>query len=136
MCCVQVCYKKSDFLGDQVLLTGFALAARHEMPPSHVKIRSKFCNLVLLCKWHFLHHCLVSCVQVCYKKTDFLGDQVLLTGFAPGGLTEVPQADFKTCSMANTLAQELGPFGFKPEVLALSFSVVESVEARQGAHSL
>lgn len=45
-----------------------------------------------------------------------MADQVLLTGFAPGGLTEVPEADFKTCSMGNTLAQELGPFGFKPEV--------------------
>lgn len=57
-------------------------------------------------------------MRICYKKTDFLGDQVLLSGFAPGGLTEVPQATFKTCSMGNTLAQELGPFGFKPEVLA------------------
>ncbi|KAA6421450.1 MAG: chloroplast processing enzyme, partial [Trebouxia sp. A1-2] len=57
-------------------------------------------------------------MRVCYKKTDFLGDQVLLTAFAPGGLTEVEEADFKTYSMANTLAQELGPFGFKPEVLA------------------
>ncbi|DBA85638.1 TPA: hypothetical protein ACH3X1_005214 [Trebouxia sp. C0004] len=57
-------------------------------------------------------------MRVCYKKTDFLGDQVLLTAFAPGGLTEVDEADFKTYSMANTLAQELGPFGFKPEVLA------------------
>lgn len=56
---------------------------------------------------------------MCYKKADFLADQVLLTGFAPGGLTEVPQEDFKTCSMGNTLAQELGPFGFKPEVARL-----------------
>jgi hypothetical protein len=28
-------------------------------------------------------------VQVTYKKTEFLHDQVLLTGFASGGLTEV-----------------------------------------------
>ena len=53
---------------------------------------------------------------MCYRKADFLADQVLLGGFAPGGLTEVPEADFKTCSMGNTIAQELGPFGFKPEV--------------------
>ena len=59
-------------------------------------------------------------MQVCYKKTDFLGDQVLLTAFAPGGLTEVKEANFKTYSMANTLAQELGPFGFKPEVPPLT----------------
>ncbi|KAL3146657.1 hypothetical protein ABBQ32_000885 [Trebouxia sp. C0010 RCD-2024] len=56
-------------------------------------------------------------MKVCYKQADFLADQVLLTGFASGGLTEVSRADFKTCSMGNTLAQELGPFGFKPEVL-------------------
>ena len=67
-------------------------------------------------------------MQVCYKKTDFLGDQVLLTAFAPGGLTEVDEADFKTYSMANTLAQELGPFGFKPEVPSLTYcpSIIHS----------
>ena len=66
-------------------------------------------------------------MQVCYKKTDFLGDQVLLTAFAPGGLTEAEEADFKTYSMANTLAQELGPFGFKPEVPSLTiYSLIHS----------
>ena len=38
-----------------------------------------------------------------YKKTDWLDDQVLVTGFAAGGLTEVPQEQFRTCSMAVTL---------------------------------
>ena len=75
-----------------------------------------------------------SCaLQVCYKKTDFLGDQVLLSGFAPGGLTEVPPATFKTCSMGNTLAQELGPFGFKPEV---SSSPLTRFKARTPVHLL
>ena len=74
------------------------------------------CCLFIGCFLLLLLTILVAKVQVCYKKADFLADQVLLTGFAPGGLTEVPEAEFKTCSMGNTLAQELGPFGFKPEV--------------------
>ena len=68
---------------------------------------------------------LAANLQVCYKKADFLADQVLLTGFAPGGLTEVPEADFKTCSMGNTLAQELGPFGFKPEVTTAMVPILQ-----------
>ena len=51
-----------------------------------------------------------------YKRTDWLDDQVLVTGFAAGGLTEVPQEQFRTCSMAVTLATELGPFGIKTQV--------------------
>lgn len=51
-----------------------------------------------------------------YKKTDWLDDQILVTGFAAGGLTEVPQEQFRTCSMAVTLATELGPFGIKTQV--------------------
>lgn len=30
-----------------------------------------------------------GCLQVTFKRTEFLHDQVLLTGFACGGLTEV-----------------------------------------------
>ena len=55
-------------------------------------------------------------LQVAYKRTDWLDDQILVTGFAAGGLTEVPQEQFRTCSMAVTLATELGPFGIKTQV--------------------
>ena len=51
-----------------------------------------------------------------YKRTDWLDDQILVTGFAAGGLTEVPREQFRTCSMAVTLATELGPFGIKTQV--------------------
>ncbi len=54
--------------------------------------------------------------QVCYKITDFLEDQVMLSGFASGGLSEVPRAHYRSASLAVTLAQEMGHFGFRPEV--------------------
>ena len=55
-------------------------------------------------------------LQVTFKRTDFLKDQVLLSAFAAGGLTEVPQRDFRSASFANVIAGELGMFGFRPEV--------------------
>ncbi len=51
-----------------------------------------------------------------YKRTDFLKDQVLLSAFAAGGLTEVPQRDFRSASFATVIAGELGMFGLRPEV--------------------
>ena len=58
--------------------------------------------------------------QVTYKRTDFLHDQVLLSGFAAGGLTEVPQPQHRTAAFANTIAGELGMFGLRPEVCLVS----------------
>lgn len=54
--------------------------------------------------------------QVCYKITDFLGDQVLLAASAHGGLSEVPRPSFRTCSNAFKLVSEIGQFGHPPEV--------------------
>ena len=51
-----------------------------------------------------------------FKSTDFLEDQVLVSGFAAGGLSEVPKEHFRTCSLASMLTQELGTFGLRPEV--------------------
>ncbi len=56
-------------------------------------------------------------VQVCYKVTDLLDDQILLTGLAAGGLTEVPISEYRTASFGVTLAMEMGLFGLKPEVI-------------------
>lgn len=56
-------------------------------------------------------------VQVCYKVTDLLDDQILLTGLAAGGLTEVPISEYRTASFGVTLAMEMGLFGLKPEVM-------------------
>ena len=56
--------------------------------------------------------------QVFYKATELMNDQILMTGFAPGGLSQVPQSFFRTASLSAPLAQEQGIFGIKPEVLA------------------
>ncbi|OVA08489.1 Peptidase M16 [Macleaya cordata] len=56
-------------------------------------------------------------MRVCYKRTDFLDDQVLFTGFAYGGLSELPESEYFSCSMGSTIAGEIGVFGYKPSVL-------------------
>lgn len=55
-------------------------------------------------------------LQVFYKVTEFMDDQILMTGFAPGGLSQAPQSFFRTASLSAPLAQEQGIFGIKPEV--------------------
>ncbi|CAN1159942.1 Zinc protease PQQL-like [Linum perenne] len=56
-------------------------------------------------------------MRVCYKCTDFFDDQVLFTGFSYGGLSEIPESDYFSCSMGSTIAGEIGVFGYKPPVL-------------------
>ncbi|GMH03369.1 hypothetical protein Nepgr_005208 [Nepenthes gracilis] len=56
-------------------------------------------------------------MRVCYKHTDFLDDQVLFSGFSYGGLSELPESDYISCSMGSTIAGEIGVFGYKPSVL-------------------
>ncbi|KAJ4846270.1 hypothetical protein Tsubulata_008787 [Turnera subulata] len=56
-------------------------------------------------------------MRVCYKCTDFFDDQVLFTGFSYGGLSEIPESDYFSCSMASTIAGEIGVFGYRPSVL-------------------
>ncbi|KAL4334276.1 hypothetical protein GQ457_07G040060 [Hibiscus cannabinus] len=56
-------------------------------------------------------------MRVCYKSTDFFDDQVLFTGFSYGGLSELPESEYFSCSMGSTIAGEIGVFGHKPSVL-------------------
>ncbi|GAB2292506.1 hypothetical protein Dimus_026742 [Dionaea muscipula] len=56
-------------------------------------------------------------MRVCYKQTDFLDDQVVFSGFAYGGLSELPGVDYFSCSMGSTIAGEIGIFGYKPSVI-------------------
>lgn len=56
-------------------------------------------------------------MRVCYKCTDFFDDQVLFTGFSYGGLSELPENEYFSCSMGSTIAGEIGVFGYKPSVL-------------------
>ncbi|BBN04021.1 zinc protease [Marchantia polymorpha subsp. ruderalis] len=56
-------------------------------------------------------------MRVCYKCTDFLDDQVLIHGYTYGGLSEVLERDFLSCSMGSLIAGEIGVFGHKPSTL-------------------
>nr|XP_009764558.1 PREDICTED: uncharacterized protein LOC104216239 isoform X3 [Nicotiana sylvestris] len=56
-------------------------------------------------------------MRVCYKSTDFLDDQVLFTGFSYGGLSELPESEYFSCSMGSTIAGEIGIFGYRPTIL-------------------
>ncbi|CAA3027767.1 zinc protease PQQL-like isoform X1 [Olea europaea subsp. europaea] len=56
-------------------------------------------------------------MRVCYKCTDFLDDQVLFTGFSYGGLSELPECEYFSCSMGPTIAGEIGVFGYRPSML-------------------
>lgn len=60
---------------------------------------------------------LTNGMRVCYKSTDFLDDQVLFTGFSYGGLSELPENEYFSCSMGSTIAGEIGIFGYRPSVL-------------------
>lgn len=56
-------------------------------------------------------------MRVCYKCTDFFDDQVLFTGFSYGGLSELPESEYHSCSMGSTIAGEIGVFGYRPSVI-------------------
>lgn len=42
---------------------------------------------------------------------------MLFSGFAYGGLSELPERDYLSCSMGSALAGQIGVFGYKPEFL-------------------
>ncbi|KAI4380729.1 hypothetical protein MLD38_006890 [Melastoma candidum] len=56
-------------------------------------------------------------MRICYKCTDFLDDQVLFSGFSYGGLSEISENNYFSCSMGSTIAGEIGIFGYSPSVL-------------------
>ena len=56
-------------------------------------------------------------MRICFKSTPHMNDEVLITGFAFGGLSEVPVDLLNSACMARSIAGELGMFGFKPIVL-------------------
>ncbi|KAG0559726.1 hypothetical protein KC19_10G125800 [Ceratodon purpureus] len=57
-------------------------------------------------------------MRVCYKCTDFNDDEILIRGFAYGGISEVDEKDHYTCKMGRPIAREIGEYGHKPTVLA------------------
>lgn len=57
-------------------------------------------------------------MRVVLKQTEFLDDQVVLSGFALGGMSQLQQSnDMRAAKVSTFLAGELGPFGFRPERL-------------------
>ncbi|XP_073298175.1 zinc protease PQQL-like [Primulina huaijiensis] len=56
-------------------------------------------------------------MHICYKCTDFLDDEILFTGFSYGGLSELQECEYFSCSMGPTIAGEIGVFGYRPSVL-------------------
>ncbi|KAK6944867.1 Peptidase M16, N-terminal [Dillenia turbinata] len=56
-------------------------------------------------------------MRVSYKCTNFFDDQVLFTGFSYGGLSQLSENEYFSCSMGSTIAGEIGVFGYKPSVL-------------------
>lgn len=44
--------------------------------------------------------------------------QVLFTGFSYGGLSELEEHEYFSCSMGPTIAGEIGVFGHRPSVLS------------------
>ncbi|KAL6755922.1 Metalloenzyme, LuxS/M16 peptidase-like protein [Haematococcus lacustris] len=56
-------------------------------------------------------------MRVVFKSTSFMEDEVMMTGMAHGGLTEIPQPLFYTAAIAPAIAAQLGMFGLKPHIL-------------------
>lgn len=46
-----------------------------------------------------------------------LFQQVIFTGFSYGGLSELPESEYFSCSMGLIIAGEIGVFGYRPSVL-------------------
>ena len=56
-------------------------------------------------------------MRVVYKRTSFLDDQVLISAFATGGLSEQPNKSLKSAKFGMPLAMEAGQFGIRPDRL-------------------
>ncbi|KAI7748121.1 hypothetical protein M8C21_007851, partial [Ambrosia artemisiifolia] len=51
----------------------------------------------------------------CFVESEAAG--VLFTGYAYGGLSELPESEYISCSMGSTIAGEIGVFGYRPSML-------------------
>lgn len=58
---------------------------------------------------------LILCASVIIIHT--LIQQVMFTGFSYGSLSELPESDYFSCSMGQTIAEEIGVYGYRPSVL-------------------
>lgn len=58
---------------------------------------------------------LISCAIIIL--IHILIQQVMFTGFSYGGLSELPESNYFSCSMGPTIAGEIGVYGYRPSVL-------------------
>jgi len=65
---------------------------------------------------------LANGARVVLKPTDFKNDEVLLSGFSPGGLSLVPEASFTSGRLASALVREGGLGGFDAVTLRKALS--------------
>lgn len=56
-------------------------------------------------------------MKVCYKCTEFKNDQVVFSGYAYGGYSELLEHEYISGSMSSVIAEEIGKFGYKPTVM-------------------
>ncbi|MEW5319769.1 MAG: hypothetical protein WDW38_010898 [Sanguina aurantia] len=75
-------------------------------------------------------------MRVFFKSTVFQNDEILVTGIAHGGMSEVPRELFVTASMSSVIAGQLGVFGHKPEIMdELLAGKRVGLEVSEGAYS-
>ncbi|GJX06232.1 zinc protease PQQL-like protein isoform X1 [Tanacetum coccineum] len=49
-------------------------------------------------------------------------EHVFFTGYAYGGLYELPESEYISCSVGSTIAGEIGVFGYRPSVMLGMFA--------------
>ncbi|RDX96961.1 Zinc protease PQQL-like protein, partial [Mucuna pruriens] len=106
---MRVCYKRTDFLDDQ--------RRRGEK-------RGKDGNLMKeVKKWRNRLKDSGKCLteSIVGKKRlveeNWRIKNVIFTGYSYGGLSELPECEYFSCSMGPTIAGEIGVFGYRPSVL-------------------
>jgi len=82
----------------------------HE-PTASTVAEERFIEEIDVTEWR-----LENGIRVVFKPTDFKNDQVLLTGFSPGGHSLVPDAKYSSAVFADTIMSEggVGEFIWRP----------------------
>ncbi|KAF8400960.1 hypothetical protein HHK36_014263 [Tetracentron sinense] len=100
---MRVCYKCTDFLDDQ----------SNEGAFSAVEGAFFFNGWMLLLQSNGGALCFGGLPRI----DSLSGVSVLFTGFTYGGLSELSENEYFSCSMGSTIAGEIGVFGYRPSML-------------------
>ena len=67
-------------------------------------------------------------------------EQVRINGYAYGGLSQVPESEYGSCSLANEIAIQVGAFGHTPsqlkEMLVDSLKLLQKLNHIRGLSSV